>query len=148
MYLNNQLVHANALSMNGTPIDLTKVDTPSYVLSTREDHIAPWRATYAITQSFQGPMKFVLGGSGHIAGVVNPPAAEKHGYWTAKELPAEPLEWLQGASYHEGFWWPDWQRWTSRYNGGKRVPAHRPGNGELDVIEDAPGSYVKQRTTG
>ncbi len=145
MYLNNKLAEPNALTLNGTPIDLTGVATPSYVVSTREDHIAPWRSTYATTQLFKGPMKFVLGGSGHIAGIVNPPAANKYGYWTGGQLPTDPTEWLEQATYHQGSWWPDWQRWTSRYNGGRRIAARQPGDGDLEVIEEAPGSYVKQR---
>ena len=132
------------LEMAGEKIDLTNIKTPSYFLSTREDHIAPWKSTYAATQKFAGPVKFVLGGSGHIAGVINPPASKKYGYVTNAELPASPDEWLAGAQPNEGSWWEDWRQWVSKYN-GKKVPARTPGDGELSVLEDAPGAYVKAR---
>ena len=144
MYQNNVLCQPGGVTLKGVPIDLRTIDTPVYMLSTREDHIAPWTSTYAGTQLYSGPIKFVLGASGHIAGVINPPAANKYGYWTNKELPTNPDEWLAGATQHEGSWWTDWDRWVKKYN-GKKVPARVPGDGKLDVIEDAPGSYVKLR---
>jgi polyhydroxyalkanoate synthase len=145
MYQQNQLVTPGGIEMNGVPVDLRDVKTPAYILSTRDDHIAPWKATYAATQLYQGTTRFVLGASGHIAGVINPPSANKYGYWSGKSLPADPDTWFEGADYQEGSWWVDWRKWVSRYNGGKKVPARTPGDAGLKVIEPAPGSYVKVR---
>ena len=127
-------------------VDLRKVRTPTYFLATRDDHIAPWRSCYPGTQAFKGPKRFVLGASGHIAGVVNPPAANKYGYWTNAKLPADPDAWLAGAEQHAGSWWPDWMAWLARRS-GKKVPARQPGEGGLAPLEDAPGSYVKVRAS-
>jgi len=146
MYQENKLAQPGGIDMLGEPVDLRDVRTPVYILSTKEDHIAPWRSTYAATQLYSGNTKFVLGASGHIAGVVNPPAANKYGYWTGADLPAEADDWLQGADYSEGSWWDDWRKWVNRYNGGKKVAARMPGDGELAVIEAAPGSYVRVRS--
>jgi polyhydroxyalkanoate synthase len=144
MYLHNRLVEADALSLDGQPIDLGRVRVPTYILSTREDHIAPWKSTFSATRLYKGRVKFVLSASGHIAGVVNPPAAGKYGYWTNAGKVAEPEAWLAGATRHEGSWWPDWGRWLARRGGGK-VAARKPGDGALKAIEDAPGRYVKNR---
>jgi polyhydroxyalkanoate synthase len=144
LYEKNLLCRPNGISLDDVGIDLTKVKTPAYFISTKEDHIAPWRSTYAGTQLLSGPVRFVLGMSGHIAGIVNPPSAKKYGYWTNDELPEDCDEWFAGAESHEGSWWLDWKKWVQRYN-GKKVPARNPGDGDLDVIEDAPGSYVKVR---
>jgi polyhydroxyalkanoate synthase len=144
MYLRNLLAQPGGLVLNGTPIDLGKVDTPLYFISTVDDHIAPWKTCYAGARLFRGPVRFVLGGSGHIAGIVNPPAANKYGYRTNEALAAEPEEWLAGAQSHGGSWWSDWARWI-RPHGGEKVPARIPGSGSLAVIEDAPGAYVARR---
>ena len=143
-YEKNLLCKPNGISFDGIGIDLNNVETPAYFISTKEDHIAPWKSTYAGTQLLSGPVRFVLGMSGHIAGIVNPPSAKKYGYWTNDELPADYDEWFAGAEPHEGSWWLDWKKWVQRYN-GKKVPARVPGEGKLDVIEDAPGSFVKVR---
>lgn len=145
MYLNNKLKEPGGISLLDTPIDLGQIHMPVYFLSTREDHIAPWRSTYAGTQIVGGPKRFVLGGSGHIAGVINPPSARKYGYWTNENLPPTPEEWLAGAAEHKGSWWPDWLEWI-RPNAGPLVPARVPGDTGLPIIEDAPGSYVKIRS--
>ncbi|NDF11421.1 MAG: class I poly(R)-hydroxyalkanoic acid synthase [Proteobacteria bacterium] len=140
MYLTNKLVQPKALSMCGVPIDLRNIKTPAYMLSTQGDHIAPWKSTYAATSIYKGPIRFVLSGSGHIAGVVNPPVKKKYGYWTNERLPATPDEWFDKSTPHEGSWWEDWQRWIESTGFvGKKVPARVPKN----PIEDAPGSYVK-----
>ena len=112
------------------------------MLSTREDHIAPWDSTYALTQMVSGPKKFVLAASGHIAGVVNHPAANKYCYWTNSRTPKNPETWLKGATQKDGSWWPEWADWVGKKSGAK-VPARIPGEGKLPAIEDAPGSYVK-----
>jgi polyhydroxyalkanoate synthase len=147
MYQENRLSKLGGLVLKGVPIDLTKIKTPAFILSTKEDHIAPWKSTYAATQLYRGPAKFVLASSGHIAGVVNPPAANKYNHWIndAKTLPAKPDDWFAGAELRPGSWWPEWQKWSSAYSGGK-VPARKPGNGKMKPIEDAPGSYVKVRS--
>jgi len=145
MYQENLLSKPGGITLGGVKIDLRKVKTPALILSTREDHIAPWRSTYAATQLYAGPVKFVLAASGHIAGVVNPPGGRsKYGHWTNETNPPSPDDWLAGATQHEGSWWPLWQEWVSRYVGGK-VQARQPGGGKLKPIEDAPGSYVKVR---
>ncbi|HQR51883.1 MAG TPA: class I poly(R)-hydroxyalkanoic acid synthase [Burkholderiales bacterium] len=143
-YQRNLLKDPGGVTMAGVPIDLGRVKTPVYFISTIEDHIAPWKSTYKGTHLFAGPVKFVLGGSGHIAGVINPPAAKKYGYWTNTALPAGPDSWFDGATQHHGSWWLDWQKWVSALAGGK-VAARVPGSGGLPVLEDAPGSYVKAR---
>ena len=142
LYLENRLRQQGAVTIAGEPIDVRKVETPTYILSTREDHIAPWKTTFETTRLFSGPIRFVLGASGHIAGVINPPQKKKYGYWTNTDEPADPETWIAGAESTQGSWWPDWKRWLSGNSGG-RVPARRPGDGALAVIEDAPGSYVR-----
>ena len=144
MYQKNLLVKPGGLTFGGVAIDLTTIETPAFMLSAKEDHIAPWASTYAATQLFSGPVKFVLAGSGHIAGVVNPPAAGKYSHWTGAKNPKSPLDWLETAKEHPGSWWPTWSKWAARYGGGK-VAARVPGDRGLEVIEDAPGSYVAVR---
>ena len=143
MYRHNRLREPGGITLAGVPIDLATVDVPVYILSTREDHIAPWRSTYAATRLYAGPVRFVLAMSGHIAGVVNPPAASKYGYYTGA-LAASPDAWLEAATAHEGSWWPDWGAWVSGHDGGETAP-REPGDGTLPAIEDAPGRYVKVR---
>ncbi|MEC9483423.1 MAG: class I poly(R)-hydroxyalkanoic acid synthase [Halomonas sp.] len=147
MYLENRLVEPGGIELDGVKIDLRKISTPSYFVSTREDHIAKWQSTYYGTQLPKGPVTFVLGGSGHIAGIVNPPARNKYGYWTNDELPDTPEAWFDGATLNEGSWWPHWQAWMTD-NGyvdtGKQVPARQPGDGELKPVEPAPGRYVRE----
>ncbi|MGB0669872.1 MAG: PHA/PHB synthase family protein [Rhodospirillales bacterium] len=149
MYERNDLIKPGAIELAGTPIDLSKIKTPCYLLSTREDHIAPWTSTYAATQIYSGPVTFVLAGSGHIAGVINPPSKVKYGYWTNSKKPKDPEAWLQGATEHEGSWWPHWDAWLTKLKGGKEmVPARDPEKGPLAAIEPAPGSFVKVRAGG
>ena len=143
MYQENLLIKPGGISLAGVPIDLAKVKTPAFLLSTREDHIAPWRSTYAATQIYKGPVKFVLSASGHIAGVVNPPGS-KYGHGENDKNPPTPEDWLAGAAQQRDSWWPVWERWIAKYTGGT-VPARHPGDGKLQPIEDAPGSYVKVR---
>ena len=144
MYIRNLLAKPGGIELLGVPIDIGRVRTPVYFASTVEDHIAPWRSTYAGAKLFKGPVRFVLGGSGHIAGIVNPPAANKYSYWTHSKLPDTPEQWLKGASQHPGSWWTDWGGWIAQH-GGDKVPARVPGKGKLKVIEDAPGAYARMR---
>jgi len=146
-YRENLLVKPGRITIDGTPIDLTRVKTPTYVQSGREDHIAPPQSVWKITHHFKGPLRFVLAGSGHIAGVVNPPDAQKYQYWTNEEKVETLEEFVAGASETKGSWWPDWILWIAAQS-DKKVPANGarvPGKGKLKAIEDAPGSYVKVR---
>ena len=147
MYQENKLIEPGGIELAGEKIDLTTIKLPTFVLSTKEDHIAPWKSTYAATQTYTGPVKFVLAQSGHIAGVVNPPSDKpKYGYWTKTgKAPKDPQKWLDGAKEHFGSWWPEWKTWLAKQSGGT-VPARTPGDGKLKTIEPAPGSYVKVKT--
>ena len=142
MYLENRLVEPGGIEMDGVPIDLTTIDLPVYIQSSREDHIAPYPSVYKATQIYSGDTTFMMAGSGHIAGVINPPEAKKYGYWTNDELPPDPEDWLASAEQHQGSWWPHWDNWLKQHS-GRRIKARIPGDGELPVIEAAPGRYVK-----
>jgi len=130
------------VEMDGVPIDLSTIDLPVYLQSGREDHIAPYQSVYKATQIYSGDVTFMLAGSGHIAGVINPPAANKYGFWTNDQLPEDPEQWIEGADYHAGSWWGHWNDWVKPY-AGRRVAAREPGGGVLPQIEPAPGSYVR-----
>ena len=143
-YLENKLSTGNMV-IDNTRLDLSKVKVPIYNLATREDHIAPAQSVLYGSQFFGGPVKYVLAGSGHIAGVINPPAAGKYQYWTNEKSSATTVaEWLEGAAEHKGSWWPDWLAWLSAHD-PEKVPARRVGSEALPPIEDAPGSYVRVR---
>jgi polyhydroxyalkanoate synthase subunit PhaC len=144
MYQQNLLARPCGISLAGTPIDLSKIRTPTFVLSTHEDHIAPWKSTYAATRLYSGPVKFVLSGSGHMAGVISPPGG-KYGHWANDNLPPSPDEWFGGATPQQGSWWPVWDEWVAQLDSA-RIPARAPGVGRLPIIEDAPGSYVRVRS--
>ncbi len=146
MYQQNALVRPGGIELGGVAIDLSKIKVPTYIVAAHEDHIAPWQSCYKAIALYSGKIRFVLGQSGHIASIVNPPEAKKYGYWTGDLKAGENAEdWLAGAARHEGSWWRDWQSWQAR-RAGKKVAARQPGAGKLDIIEDAPGSYVKVRT--
>ena len=147
LYKGNKLAEKGGISVAGTPIDIDSVKTPTYVQAGREDHIAPPQSVWKIMGHFSGPKRFVLAGSGHIAGVVNPPAAQKYQYWI-NDRPCGTLEdFIEGATEHKGSWWPDWLEWLKAQDAGtvKAEGARVPGKGKLKAIEDAPGSYVKAR---
>ncbi|UCH47469.1 MAG: class I poly(R)-hydroxyalkanoic acid synthase [Betaproteobacteria bacterium] len=144
MYIRNELREPGGISLAGEAIDLSQVETPSYFISTLEDHIAPWKSTYAGAKLFKGPVKFVLGGSGHIAGIVNPPKSNKYWYWTNPSLADDADGWLEAAEKNPGSWWNDWLDWIAEF-GGKKVPARKPGDAGLKALEDAPGSYASFR---
>ena len=148
MYLDNKLVEPGGIEIDGVKLDLRKIKVPTYIISTREDHIAPWLSTYKATQLYKGPIRFVLSASGHIAGVVNPPAAGKYCYWINDETPADPNAWLEGAAQHDGSWWPDWDTWVKSQSGKALVDARQPGDGKLKVLCDAPGTYVNMKAEG
>jgi len=142
MYLKNLLRQPGGITLGGVPIDVSRIEAPAYFISTLEDHIAPWQSTYAGAKLLRGPVRFVLGGSGHIAGIINPPAANKYCYWTNAELPEKAETWFNGAEKLPGSWWTDWAQWVGE-RAGDKVAARAPGSGRLPAIEDAPGSYVK-----
>lgn len=147
LYRDNLLVVPGAINVDGTPIDLTKVMTPAYVQAGREDHIAPLESVWKLTENLSGPIRFLLAGSGHIAGVVNPPSANKYQYWTAETSQATLDDFLAAATETKGSWWPDWRAWIGQHD-SQEVPAkgaRQPGKGRLKAIEDAPGRYVKAR---
>jgi polyhydroxyalkanoate synthase len=148
MYMRNKLREPGGISLAGTPIDVSKVAVPAYFVSAIEDHIAPWKTTYAGTQLLGGKSRFVLSGSGHIAGMINPPEANKYGYWTNEKLPATAEEWFKGAKQHPGSWWKDWIDWLQPYLGPQvaaREVGKAVGKARARVIEAAPGSYARQR---
>jgi polyhydroxyalkanoate synthase len=144
MYQKNLLKEPGGITLGGVPIDLSKVKTPAFFLSTVEDHIAPWKSTFAGAGLLGGPVEFVLGGSGHIAGVINPPVANKYGYWTNGRPQGDPDDWFQQATHTEGSWWSRWAKWVAAL-GPEKVPARKPGSGKLRVLGDAPGEYVQVR---
>ena len=130
------------MMLGGVKLDLSKIKLPVYLQSAREDHIAPANSVFKATKLFSGPVRFIVAGSGHIAGVINPPSAKKYQYWTNSKK-TETLEgWRKGATEHAGSWWPDWDKWLAKLSGGK-IPARHPGDGKLKVLGDAPGEYVK-----
>ena len=144
MYQRNLLAKPGGITLAGTPIDLSRIKAPTFLLSSREDHIAPWESTYAATQIYAGPIKFVLAASGHMAGVISAPGS-KYGHWTNDDLPSTAEEWLDGAKSHQGSWWPLWDEWVTPFDLG-RVPPRSPGDGKLAAIENAPGTYVRVRS--
>ncbi len=144
-FYQNNLLSKGELKLGGVTLDLGAVQTPVYVQSSREDHIAPMRSVYRGAKLFGGPVRFTLAGSGHIAGVINPPSAEKYQHWLNDALPGTVEDWLAGAKEAKGSWWPDWAGWLAERS-GDMVPARDPAAGPLPAIEDAPGSYVKVRS--
>jgi polyhydroxyalkanoate synthase len=147
LYKGNKLAEKGGINVAGTPIDIGAVKTPTYIQAGREDHIAPPQSVWKIMGHFAGPKRFVLAGSGHIAGVVNPPAAQKYQYWTNDKSANQLKDFIAGATEHKGSWWPDWLEWIKAQDSAtvKAEGARVPGKGKLKPIEDAPGSYVKAR---
>jgi polyhydroxyalkanoate synthase len=147
LYRQNLLVRPGAIAVKGVPIDLSKIEVPAYIQAGREDHIAPAPSVWKLTGVLNGPTRFVLAGSGHIAGVVNPPAAGKYQYWTNDEPAATLDEFVKGAAEHKGSWWPDWIQWLKGLGPEtvKADGARVPGAGKYKAIEDAPGRYVRTR---
>lgn len=139
-YRQNLLKKPGALTMKNVALDVTKIKTPAYFLSTKEDHIAPWKATFEGAKLFNGPVQFTLAASGHVAGVVNPPAKNKYCYWSSPDKQPAPDTWLENATQTAGSWWPHWQEWVKPH-AGEQIPARKI---TATIIEDAPGSYVKR----
>ncbi len=147
MYQDNLLVEPGGVEILDTPIDLSTIETPSFFQATKEDHIAPYNSVFKAMNLFAGEKRFALAGSGHIAGIVNPPAKQKYQYWTnaKREKYASGDEWLADATETPGSWWPYWHKWNLRKSGAK-IAARKPGDGLLKIIEAAPGSYVQVKT--
>jgi polyhydroxyalkanoate synthase subunit PhaC len=144
-YLENNLKVPGKVTVCGEKLDLGRIEAPVYLYASREDHIVPWQGAYASTRIFKGKKRFMLGASGHIAGVINPPKANKRSHWVGDKLPAQADDWLAAAKEVPGSWWTDWSRWLAGH-AGKLVPAPKtPGNRQHKVIEPAPGRYVKQK---
>jgi polyhydroxyalkanoate synthase len=146
-YLENNLVEPGKLTVCGEPLDLGLVDAPAYIYASKEDHIVPWDGAYRNTQVLKGKKRFVLGASGHIAGVINPPAKKKRSHWigTGSALPAKADAWFDKAGEHQGSWWPDWAEWLKGHAGTQVAAPKTPGNRKYKAIEPAPGRYVKQK---
>ena len=147
MYQQNNLARPGGFRLMGQEIDLGRIAIPTYIQASKEDHIAPAASVFKLTGLFGGQKRFVLAGSGHIAGVVNPPEKKKYRHWLARDGAGHDdfESWFAAAEEHPGSWWPDWHRWQSRRS-GKKIPARRPGDGGLAAIEPAPGSYVKRKS--
>jgi polyhydroxyalkanoate synthase len=144
-YLENRLKQPGALVNCGVPVDLGKVKLPVFVLSTREDHIVPWRSAYRTLSLLGGEKRFVLGASGHVAGIVNPPARKRRSYWVGEPYPDDPDAWLENAREERGSWWTFWSGWLARHAGGMRPAPSAPGSARYRPLEPAPGRYVKQK---
>ncbi len=145
MYLENNLRQPNRLTMCGVPVDLGRVDTPAYVLATREDHIVPWKTAFGSARLLAGKIEAVLAASGHIAGVINPATKNRRHYWLNPEPEEDSERWLAGAVTHPGSWWPHWSAWLAGF-GGRRVAARSAlGGAEYREIEPAPGRYVREK---
>ena len=145
LYLENNLARPGHLAMCGTPVDLGEIDVPAYVFGAREDHISPWKCTYATVGLLGGDRRFVLGASGHVAGVINPPARNKRNFWVDGELDPEPERWFATAKVQPGSWWTHWTAWIKAYAGRTTSAPAELGNRCYRVIEPAPGQYVKAR---
>jgi len=144
MYLANKLCQRGELTMVGQSIDLARLAMPAYVYASREDHIVPWKSAYASTHLLGGDMTFVLGASGHIAGVVNPPQKKRRNHWTNPHLPGNPDEWLAGAQLQPGSWWPHWGAWLAHHAGKRRAAPREIGSAAHPPLEPAPGRYVRE----
>ncbi len=144
-YLENRLREPRALATCGERVDLGRLRMPAYILATREDHIVPWKAAYASTRLLKGRVRFVLGASGHIAGVVNPATKNRRSYWTSELVTESPEAWFAGAREVKGSWWSDWNSWLAQHAGGEKPAPKRLGGGKYKRIEDSPGRYVQFR---
>ncbi|GAA0869413.1 class I poly(R)-hydroxyalkanoic acid synthase [Brevundimonas basaltis] len=139
----NRLKDKGGVSIDGVALDLSAIKTPVMIVALKDDHVAAWRTTYAGRAFFGGPTRFLLGGSGHNAGMINPPAANKHGYWINDAAPADADQWLAGAEQKTGSWWPEWQGWLDAAAGDDKVKPRKPGSGKLKAGAAAPGDYVR-----
>jgi polyhydroxyalkanoate synthase len=144
-YLENNLRAPGKTIMLGERVDLGRIKVPAYVLATREDHIVPWKTAYESVNLISGEKRFVLGASGHIAGVINPASKDRRSFWVNETLAPKADDWLAAAKEHKGSWWKDWSVWLAAYGGQKREAKKQLGSSKHAPIEPAPGRYVKQR---
>jgi polyhydroxyalkanoate synthase len=158
-YLENTLRDPGAVTVAGQPVDFRSIELPTFLYASKEDHIVPWTSALKSTELLSGEVTFVLGASGHIAGVINPPAKNKRNYWVASgvgaaedaapaaKMDAEPGQWLETAEKVPGSWWPNWYAWLAPHGGPKVNARRRPGNAEYPPVEEAPGSYVREKAS-
>jgi polyhydroxyalkanoate synthase len=144
-YLENRLCQPGGTEQCGVPVDFGRIDVPAFLYASRDDHIVPWSTAYASTRLLGGPVQFVLGASGHIAGVINPPAKRKRNHWVGNELVSDATQWLAAAESIDGSWWPTWMAWLDAHAGALRAAPKRAGHAKFPVIEPAPGRYVKAK---
>ena len=147
MYLDNRLREPGALTMCGEAVDLSRITMPTYVYASQDDHIVPWRSAYRTTELLGGDVAFVLGASGHIAGVVNPPQKKRRSYWTNETLTSDPDEWLSRAETHPGSWWPHWAAWLAGHAGTRRLSPRQLGSARRRPLAPAPGTYVREQVS-
>jgi polyhydroxyalkanoate synthase subunit PhaC len=145
-YLENNIKDPGKTTQCGVPVDLSKIDVPTYLLASREDHIVPWKSAFRSKDLIGGEARFVLAASGHVAGVINPPARNKRSHWLNADLESDPQGWLDAAEEKPGSWWPDWDAWMKRHSEGKVPAPEHQGNAQYTPIEPAPGRYVKQKS--
>ena len=145
MYLDNKLRESGGLTMAGESIDLARIKAPVYIVASREDHIVPWRSAYRSTRLIGGEMTFVLGASGHIGGIVNPPAQKRRNYWTNPHVAARSGEWFEHATSQPGSWWPHWGAWLATHGGAMHRPCPTQGSARFPPLEPAPGRYVLEK---
>jgi polyhydroxyalkanoate synthase len=145
-YLENNIKVPGKTTQCGVPIDLSKVQVPVYLLASREDHIVPWKTAYRSRGLIGNNPRFVLAASGHVAGVINPPARNKRSHWLNDDLGSEPESWFENATQQPGSWWPDWIAWMKQHSSGTIPAPTQPGNVQYRPIEPAPGRYVKTKS--
>jgi polyhydroxyalkanoate synthase len=147
MYIDNRLREPEALTMTGEPIDLSRVAMPAYVFATHDDHIVPWRSAYKSIGLLGGDLTFVLGASGHIAGVANPASKNRRNYWTNERLADDADEWFSRAESHPGSWWPHWAAWLAEFAGTRRPAPKHAGSADYPELGPAPGTYVVEKVS-
>ena len=145
-YLENNIKDPGKTTQCGVPVDLSKIDVPVYLLASREDHIVPWKSAFRSKDLIGGEPRFVLAASGHVAGVINPPARNKRSHWINDDLESDPQTWFEAAEEKPGSWWPDWDSWMKSHSAGMIPASDRPGNMQYSPIEAAPGRYVKEKS--
>ena len=145
-YLENNIKDPGKTTQCGVPMDLSKIDVPVYLLASREDHIVPWKSAFRSKDLIGGKSRFVLAASGHVAGVINPPARNKRSHWINDDLESDPQTWLEAAEEKPGSWWPDWDSWMKSHSSGLIPASDKPGNMQYSPIEAAPGRYVKEKS--
>jgi polyhydroxyalkanoate synthase len=144
MYQKNLLAQPQGITLGGIALTLQEITTPIFMVSAKEDHIAPWKSTYAATRIFKNLQRFIVGESGHVAGIINPPSQQKYGYWDNSSFKEQPEEWIESATHHTGSWWTPWEQWLSGY-GGQKISVKQVYKKPVPTLETAPGSYVTQK---